>query len=40
MFEGASHLIFENAKQLRKHMTAAEKNLWMHLKAGINGIHS
>lgn len=37
MFEGASHLIFENAKQLRKNMTGAEKILWMHLKAGING---
>ncbi len=37
MFDGASHLIFENAKQLRKNMTAAETVLWMHLKAGING---
>lgn len=37
MFEGASHLIFENAKQLRKNMTAAETVLWMHLKIGIQG---
>ena len=37
MFEGASHLLFENAKQLRKNMTDAEKVLWMHLKRGING---
>jgi cyclase len=36
MFEGASHLIFENAKQLRKNMTDAEKVLWAHLKSGIN----
>ena len=36
MFEGASHLIFENAKQLRKNMTYAELVLWMHLKKGIN----
>jgi very-short-patch-repair endonuclease len=37
MFEGASHLIFANAKHLRKNMTAAETALWMHLKIGING---
>ena len=37
MFEGASHLIFENAKQLRKNMTAAEMCLWLHLRAGMNG---
>lgn len=36
MFEGASHLIFANAKQLRKNMTAAEIVLWMYLKAGIS----
>ena len=36
MFDGASHLIFANAKLLRKNMTAAETVLWMHLKAGIN----
>ena len=36
MFEGASHLIFANAKLLRKNMTAAETVLWMYLKAGIN----
>lgn len=38
MFEGASHLIFANAKRLRKNMTGAEKVLWMHLKKGINNI--
>jgi len=38
MFEGASHLIFENAKQLRKNMTDAETVLWMHLKKGIDGL--
>ena len=37
MFEGASHLLFENAKQLRKNMTAAEMALWLHLRAGVNG---
>jgi cyclase len=36
MFEGASHLIFANARQLRKNMTNAEVILWMHLKEGIN----
>ena len=36
MFEGASHLIFENAKHLRKNMTVAETILWMYLKKGIN----
>jgi cyclase len=38
MFEGASHLIFANAKKLRKNMTGAEKVLWMYLKEGINNI--
>jgi imidazole glycerol-phosphate synthase subunit HisF len=37
MFEGASHLIFENAKKLRRNMTAAETFLWQHLRAGLNG---
>jgi very-short-patch-repair endonuclease len=37
MFEGASHLIFENAKVLRGNMTPSEMNLWMHLRKGING---
>jgi imidazole glycerol-phosphate synthase subunit HisF len=37
MFEGASNLIFENAKQLRKNMTEAETILWMHLRKGMNG---
>ncbi len=36
MFDGAGHLIFANAKLLRKNMTAAETVLWMYLKAGIN----
>ena len=36
MFEGATHVIFANAKKLRKSMTDAETVLWMHLKAGIN----
>ena len=38
MFEGASHIIFENAKQLRKNMTDTEKFLWSYLKKGINGL--
>ena len=37
MFEGASFLLFENAKKLRKKMTYAEEVMWMHLKKGING---
>jgi imidazole glycerol-phosphate synthase subunit HisF len=37
MFEGASHIIFANAKHLRRNMTDAETVLWMHLKKGING---
>ena len=37
MFEGASHIIFANAKHLRKNMTDAEAALWIHLKKGING---
>ncbi len=37
MFEGASHIIFANAKHLRRNMTNAETTLWMHLKKGING---
>lgn len=38
MFEGASHLLFELAKDLRKNMTHAETVLWMHLKLGIKGL--
>jgi very-short-patch-repair endonuclease len=38
MFEGASYLIFENAKHLRKNMTAAEMALWSHLRKGVNGL--
>ena len=37
MFEGASHVIFANAKHLRSNMTEAETILWLHLKKGING---
>ena len=37
MFEGASFLLFEKAKDLRKRMTKAEEILWMHLKKGISG---
>jgi very-short-patch-repair endonuclease len=36
MFEGATHLIFENAKQLRNNPTPAETILWMHLRNGVN----
>ncbi len=37
MFEGASHLIFDNAKQLRGRMTDAENVLWLHLKNKVGG---
>lgn len=37
MFDGASYLIFENAKVLRKSMTDAEKALWFHLKQKPDG---
>ena len=37
MFEGASFLLFQKAKQLGNKMTTAEELLWMHLKKGING---
>ncbi len=37
MFEGATNLIFENAKHLRKNLTEAENILWNHLRKGING---
>jgi very-short-patch-repair endonuclease len=30
MFHGASHLVFELAKDLRRNMTEAEKLLWNH----------
>ncbi|MBL7740188.1 MAG: endonuclease domain-containing protein [Chitinophagaceae bacterium] len=36
MFEGATHLIFEKAKVLRRNMTPSEQTLWMYLKEGIN----
>ncbi len=38
MFNNASHLIFELAKDLRRNMTDAESLLWNHLKAGVNGL--
>jgi imidazole glycerol-phosphate synthase subunit HisF len=38
MFKGANHLVFELAKDLRRNMTDAETVLWLHLKAGINGL--
>ena len=37
MFYGASKIIFENAKELRKNMTNAEKILWNYLKVKPNG---
>ena len=37
MFFGASNLIFENAKLLRKNMTSAEKILWYYLKQNASG---
>jgi cyclase len=37
MFEGASHVIFANAKHLRKNMTDAETVLWSYLKDSITG---
>ena len=37
MFEGASFLLFEKAKDLRQNLTRAEKILWVHLKKGIRG---
>lgn len=38
MFEGASHIIFANAKHLRKNMTDAEKALWIHVKKDVLGL--
>ena len=37
MFENASYLLFQRARQLRRTMTDAELLLWMNIKAGING---
>lgn len=37
MFEGALHIVFENAKQLRNTMTDAETVLWMQVRNGISG---
>jgi len=40
MFQGASKLIFERAKNLRKNMTPAEKVLWQYLRNHqINGFY-
>jgi cyclase len=38
MFQGADPLLFELAKNLRRHMTGTEIILWQHLKSGINGL--
>ena len=38
MFDGANHLVFELAKDLRRNMTGAETALWMYLKEGIKGL--
>jgi cyclase len=35
MFEGASPIIFGNAKRLRNTMTDAETVLWMHVRGGV-----
>lgn len=35
MFEGVSHIIFENAKKLRDNLTAAEMVLWIQLRKDI-----
>lgn len=37
MFEGASFLLFESAKQLRDKMAYAEEVLCLHLRKGISG---
>jgi cyclase len=37
MFEGATHLLFDNAKRLRNTMTDSELALWMYLRKGVNG---
>ena len=38
MFNEAHPLMFEKAKNLRKNMTVAEKDLWAYLKGGLNGL--
>jgi very-short-patch-repair endonuclease len=38
VFKGASPLVFELAKDLRRNMTQAEKILWMHLRTGVSGL--
>lgn len=37
MFNGANHLIFQMAKDLRKNMTDAERVLWSYLKQNFEG---
>jgi cyclase len=37
MFNEASHLIFEKAKELRSNLTAAETVVWMHVRGGVEG---
>ena len=38
MFQGANHLVFELAKDLRRNMTHSESVLWMRLKDGVKGL--
>jgi len=38
MFNNASHLVFQLAKDLRRNMTEAESLLWNYLKAGVKGL--
>lgn len=38
MFEGASPLLFERAKDFRRNMTDAETALWILIKGGVNGL--
>ena len=37
MFENASYLLFQNAKELRRTMTNAEMILWLNIRNRING---
>ncbi len=38
MFDGANHIIFERAKQLRNTMSDAETLLWNYLRNGVKGL--
>lgn len=38
MFDGANHLLFELAKDLRRNMTGAETVLWMYLKQRVKSL--